>query len=62
MCVYVQASRPAALGAALANDANQPDADMAEINERINWLRTMYTPSDFQTFETAYNVALRPKN
>lgn len=62
MCVYVQASRPAALGAALANDANQPDADMAEINERIGWLRTMYTPSDFQTFETAYNAALRPKN
>ena len=62
MCVYVQASRPAALGAALANDANQPDADTAEINERINWLRTMYTPTDFQTFETAYNAALRPKN
>ena len=62
MCVYVQASRPAALGAALAKDANQPDADTAEINERIGWLRTMYTPSDFQTFETAYNAALRPKN
>ena len=62
MCVYVQASRPAALGAALANDANQPDADTAEINERIGWLRTMYTPTDFQTFETAYNAALRPKN
>lgn len=62
MCVYVQASRPAALGAALANDANQPDADMAEINERIGWLRTMYTPTDFQTFEIAYNAALRPKN
>ena len=62
MCVYVQASRPAALGAALANDANQPDADTAEISERINWLRTMYTPTDFQTFETAYNAALRTKN
>lgn len=62
MCVYVQASRPAALGAALANDANQPDADTAEINERIGWLRTMYTPTDFQTFETAYNAALRTKN
>ena len=62
MCVYVQASRPAALGAALANDANQPDADTAEINERIGWLRTMYTPTDFQTFETAYNAALRPTN
>lgn len=62
MCVYVQASRPAALGAALANDANQPDADTAEISERIGWLRTMYTPTDFQTFETAYNAALRTKN
>jgi hypothetical protein len=62
MCVYVQASRPAALGAALANDANQPGADMAEINERIDWLRSMYSPGDFNTFETAYNAALKPKN
>lgn len=62
MCVYAQASRPAALGTALANDANQPDADTAEISERINWLRTMYSPSDFRTFETAYKTALKSKN
>jgi len=62
MCVYAQASRPAALGAALANDANQPGADMAEIDERINWLRKLYSPSDFQTFERAYTAALKPKN
>lgn len=61
MCVYAQASRPAALGAALANDANQPDADMAEIDERINWLRQLYSPGDFHTFETAYKAALKPK-
>ena len=61
MCVYVQSSRPAALGSALAADANQPDADMADINARIDALRDMYTPADFNTFETAYKAALKPK-
>ena len=61
MCVYVQSSRPAALGSALAADANQPDADMADINARIDALRDMYTPADFNTFETAYTAALKPK-
>ena len=61
MNVYVQSSRPAALGAALANDANQPDADMDDINARINMLRDMYTPADFKTFEDAYNAALKNK-
>ena len=59
MNVYVQCSRPAALGAALAADANQPDADMDDINARINELRNLYTPADFNTFETAYNAALK---
>ena len=59
MNVYVQCSRPAALGAALAADANQPGADMADINARINELRNLYTPADFNTFETAYNAALK---
>ena len=61
MSVYVQSSRPAALGAALANDANQPDADMEEINKRIDILRTLYTPADFNTFEAAYKAALKNK-
>ena len=61
MDVYVQASRPGALGAALATDANQPDADMDDINARIDILRNMYTPADFKTFEDAYNAALKKK-
>lgn len=59
MAVYVQCSRPAALGAALAADANQPDADMEDINTRIDELRNLYTPADFSTFETAYKAALK---
>jgi hypothetical protein len=59
MNVYVQSSRPAALGAALAADANQPDADMDDINARINELRKLYTPADFNTFEAAYKAALK---
>ena len=61
MLVYAQASRPAALGAALAHDANQPDADMADINQRINELRGLYTPEDYKTFEAAYQGALKTK-
>lgn len=59
MLVYAQASRPAALGAALAQDANQPGADMADINLRINELRGIYTPEDFATFVKAYQSALK---
>jgi len=59
MNVYVQSSRPAALGAAMAADANQPDADMDDINARINELRNLYTPADFNTFEAAYKAALK---
>jgi hypothetical protein len=59
MNVYVQCSRPAALGTALATDANQPDADTNDINARINELRNLYTPADFNTFEAAYHAALK---
>lgn len=60
MNVYVQCSRPAALGVALAADANQPDADMEDINERIRLLReSLYTPADFAVFEAAYQSALK---
>ena len=59
MNVYVQSSRPAALGAALANDANQPGADTADISARINMLRDIYLPADFDTFEDAYRAALK---
>ena len=62
MNVYVQSSRPAALGAALANDANQPDADTADISARIRLLRSIYIPADFETFEAAYRAALKNKN
>lgn len=62
MNVYVQSSRPAALGAALAADANQPGADMEEINLRIDIVRTKYTPADFKTFEEAYKAALKSDN
>ena len=61
MIVYSQASRPAALGTALAADANRPDADMDDINARIAKLRKLYTPADFNTFEAAYKAALKPK-
>ena len=59
MNVYVQSSRPAALGTALAADANAPDADMDDINARIELLRDLYTPADFNTFEAAYKAALK---
>ena len=59
MLVYAQASRPAALGAALAHDANQPDADMTDINQRINELKGIYSPEDYKTFEAAYKSALK---
>ena len=59
MCVYVQSSRPAALGSALAADANQPDADMNDIDARIEELRTLYTPEEFNTFEASYKAALK---
>ena len=59
MTVYVQASRPAALGAALAADANLPNADMDDINARINEVRKLYTPEEFNTFEAAYKAALK---
>ncbi|MBQ6079761.1 MAG: hypothetical protein IJK93_05710 [Muribaculaceae bacterium] len=61
MLVYAQASRPAALGTALAHDANQPNANMVEINQRIDELRGIYTPEDYKTFETAYKGALKAK-
>jgi len=59
MSIYVQSCRPAALGAALADDANQPDADMEDINKRIDLLRNLYTPADFNTFDAAYKAALK---
>lgn len=62
MCVYAQCSRPDALGAALADDANQPDADMDDINARIDKLRNIYTPEEFTIFENAYKSALKTKN
>ena len=63
MCVYAQSSRPADLGTALAHDANQPDADMDDINVRIDMLRDrVYTPEEFATFEAAYKAALKSNN
>lgn len=62
MCVYAQCSRPDALGLALADDANQPDADMDDINARIDELRKIYTPEEFTTFEAAYKSALKKNN
>ena len=59
MCVYAQASRPAALGAALARDARQPGADMDEINDRIEELRKIYTPAEFKTFDQAYQAGVK---
>ena len=59
MCVYAQSSRPAALGSALAHDANQPGADMNDINARINELRKIYSPREFNVFEKAYQSALK---
>lgn len=59
MCVYAQASRPAALGTALARDANQPNADMEEINDRIEELRKIYKPEEFAVFEKAYKECLK---
>ncbi len=59
MCVYAQASRPAALGAALARDARQPGADLDDINDRIEELRGIYTPQEFKAFEQAYNAGVK---
>lgn len=59
MCVYAQASRPAALGSALARDANQPGADLDDINKRIEELRKIYKPEEFKVFEQAYKAGLK---
>lgn len=60
MVIYSQASRPEILGSALAYDANQPDADMVDINERIDLLKErIYTPEQFAIFEKAYKSALK---
>lgn len=61
MCVYAQASRPAALGSAMANDANQPDADMADIDARVNELHSIYTQQEFNVFQSAYQAGLKKK-
>jgi len=55
MCVYSQATRPAALGAALARDACKPDADQADIQARIDALRGIYNQDEFAVFEQAFN-------
>lgn len=63
MCVYAQSARPAALGEALADDANQPNADMKDINARIEVLRDrVYTVEEFAAFEAAYKSALKAAN
>ena len=59
MCVYAQASRPAALGSALAHDANQPGADMADIDARVNELHSIYTQEEFNIFHNAYQAGLK---
>lgn len=59
MCVYAQASRPAALGSALAHDANQPGADMADIDARVNELHSIYTQEEFNIFHIAYQEGLK---
>ena len=59
MCVYAQSSRPAALGAAMASDANQPDADKADIEARINELRKIYSQEEFNIFDNAYQAGLK---
>lgn len=60
MTIYSQAAHPDALGSALAYDANQPDADMSEINERIRILKEIiYTTEEFAVFENAYKSALK---
>jgi len=63
MNVYAQSARPAALGAAMACDANEPDADMTDINARIKMLReSIYSPEEFAAFEQAYNAGLKKNN
>ena len=59
MCVYAQASRPAALGSALAHDANQPGADMADIDARVNELHSISTQEEFNIFHNAYQTGLK---
>lgn len=61
MCVYAQASRPAALGSALAHDANQPGADMADIDARVNELHSIYTQEELNIFHNAYQAGLKKK-
>ena len=55
MKVYAAASTPAALGHALADDAGEPDADMAKINRQIEALRSIYNAQDFKVFFDSYN-------
>lgn len=60
MTIYAQASLPEALGSALAHDANQPGADMTEIDKRIAVLRDeIYNQEQFDVFYQAYGKALK---
>lgn len=58
MCFYAQSSRPAALAAAMAGEANSANADMADINARIDELRNVYSPEEYAAFEAVYNSLL----
>ena len=40
-------------------DVQHEFADMDDINARIELLRDLYTPADFNTFEAAYKAALK---
>ncbi|MBQ4367589.1 MAG: hypothetical protein II786_05875 [Muribaculaceae bacterium] len=57
MKLYSKSCTPAVLGAALAVDANQPNADMADIEQRIELLKGIYNADEFTAFEQSYNAS-----
>lgn len=61
MCVYAQSSRPAALGAAMAHEANRLGADTSDISRRIRCLidDKIYSEEEFRIFSDAYQAARR---
>ncbi len=56
MRIYASSTTPEVLAATLRNLYNQPNADKAEINQQMDALRSVYSPSDYNIFIKNFNL------
>ena len=59
---YISGNRKLKRSSRQAGDIAEFLLTLADTSERIDWLRSMYSPGDFKTFEETYKAALKPKN